>query len=649
MRIFVAGLMLVLVAAACTDDNRDPLDLNTSPSAIRGVSLVSENSDVNQVLFTITSCADSSVVVKEDVPLEDQMIPEFFEELANNPLDENSAHLFADYFKVLEPGCYNVHAQPLNDYGEESRICHPAWKDDVIVHERETTEIFLMIQCDGTDLGALDVIAALNHEPFLEDVVFDDSKFVCGATETICMKGSDVDNDPLEFELIVPNECTVTGPKPPHDEETCFEVTCRDYGRFDLIARVYDLAWKDGALIRIEDWLAAEGYPNESHSEINFWAYFGGDDWPMFHHDPALSGVAVSSAPMTNDILWTFPTETSFAASPVVVRGIVYIGGLNGVFYALDSEDGMLLWSYNSGSTIHSTAAVADGQVFFMNENGDFHNLDAATGGVNWIVNNGNGPWDWSSPTVHDGNVFVAWSSGTVFSLDAATGLTNWNTLVGNSPNGPIAVVNGKVFSGTHNTGNNSSPTLVALDEVTGAIVWTYDYYLHHGNVVGMINSNGAAVVDGDGDGDLEVYFGVYNFVGTGDQTICLDEATGAEIWTANVGGNSTSTPAVHNGRVFIGSDDNHLYALDAATGTVIWRFLAKDSIWTAPAVADGVVYMGSLDHTFYAVDETTGSEIWQYYTGASRLESSPALYCGVAYVGNENGNVYAFGPGAEQ
>ncbi len=54
-------------------------------------------------------------------------------------------------------------------------------------------------------------------------------------------------------------------------------MSCHDWGRTDLRARVYDLAHReDGTLIRIEDWLTEEGYPNESHGELNFWAYFDG-------------------------------------------------------------------------------------------------------------------------------------------------------------------------------------------------------------------------------------------------------------------------------------------------------------------------------------------------------------------------------------
>jgi len=54
---------------------------------------------------------------------------------------------------------------------------------------------------------------------------------------------------------------------------------------------------------------------------------------------------------------------------------------------------------------------------------------------------------------------------------------------------------------------------------------------------------------------------------------------------------------------VYVGSDDNHVYALDAADGSVRWRFQTADDVSSSPAVVDGVVYIGSGDSYLYALD----------------------------------------------
>ncbi|MDJ0764233.1 MAG: putative metal-binding motif-containing protein [Myxococcota bacterium] len=274
--ILMGAIVVAVVIAACNENESFDTSVSTTETALRAGAIVDENSDIANVRYAISPCdkPDSPTVVVR--PLEDQLIPGNIYDLQNSPLDQDSEHLFADLFQTLDPGCYNVHVQPLDKNGRKSEMCAPAWKDGVMVYEAQTTEVFLIIQCAGSDPGAIDVIAAINHEPDLDEVFFVESKFVCGSAERICMNGSDVDNDPLEFELIAPEGCEVVQVKPDTEADACFDLICHDWGRFDLRARVYDLAWKDDALIRIEDWLALEGYPNESHAELNFYAYFDG-------------------------------------------------------------------------------------------------------------------------------------------------------------------------------------------------------------------------------------------------------------------------------------------------------------------------------------------------------------------------------------
>jgi outer membrane protein assembly factor BamB len=313
--------------------------------------------------------------------------------------------------------------------------------------------------------------------------------------------------------------------------------------------------------------------------------------------------------------------------------------------YCLDKYTGAINWKYAvpASAPIHSTAAVAGGIVYFLADDGWVYALDASTGAPVWTTFIGNGAWDWSSPAVSGGHVFVASSVGRLYSLDAVTGLVRWFTIVGGSANAMIAVAAGKVFTGTHNF-DMASPTLIALDEVTGAVLWQYDYHVWHPPVIGMINCNGVTVADGDLDTALEVYFGVHNWQGVGPQLVGLQEGSGTEEWALSIGGNSTSTPAFHNGRLFIGSDDGRLYAVRSVDQTIAWTFPTGGEIYSSPAVSgNGMVCFGSWDHKVYCVDEGTGTLNWSYYTGASRLYSSPAISDSMLFIGNENGKVYAF------
>jgi outer membrane protein assembly factor BamB len=133
-------------------------------------------------------------------------------------------------------------------------------------------------------------------------------------------------------------------------------------------------------------------------------------------------------------------------------------------------------------------------------------------------------------------------------------------------------------------------------------------------------------------------------YVGSEDDNVyALKASTGALLWKYTTGGQVWSSPAVANGVVYVGSYDNYVYALKASTGALLWSYTTGSGVWSSPAVANGVVYVGSWDNNVYALKASTGARLWKYTTGAW-VESSPAVANGVVYVGSWDNNVYAFG-----
>ena len=90
-------------------------------------------------------------------------------------------------------------------------------------------------------------------------------------------------------------------------------------------------------------------------------------------------------------------------------------------------------------------------------------------------------------------------------------------------------------------------------------------------------------------------------------------------------------------------SDDFSSYALDAATGAKLWSYPTGASVNTSsPAVANGVVYVGSEDRSVYALNASTGAKLWSYPT-RGWVRSSPAVANGAVYVGSDDGKLYKF------
>jgi len=145
----------------------------------------------------------------------------------------------------------------------------------------------------------------------------------------------------------------------------------------------------------------------------------------------------------------------------------------------------------------------------------------------------------------------------------------------------------------------------------------------------GALSFSSPAVVDGKvyiGSNDMKVY--------------CLDASTGAHIWNYTTGGLVDSSPAVADGKVYIGSYDGKVYCLNASTGVHIWNYTTGGWVDSSPTVAYGKVYVGSWDNKVYALNATTGALIWNYTTGGYVISSSAVAY-GKVYTGSDDGKVY--------
>ena len=94
------------------------------------------------------------------------------------------------------------------------------------------------------------------------------------------------------------------------------------------------------------------------------------------------------------------------------------------------------------------------------------------------------------------------------------------------------------------------------------------------------------------------------------------------------------SSPAVVDGYVYVGSNDDHVYCL-TDTGELVWRYKTGDDVWSSPAVVDGYVYFGSGDNHMYCLTDT-GELVWKYDTGVW-IASSPAVAYGKVYIGARN------------
>jgi len=134
-------------------------------------------------------------------------------------------------------------------------------------------------------------------------------------------------------------------------------------------------------------------------------------------------------------------------------------------------------------------------------------------------------------------------------------------------------------------------------------------------------------------------------YVGSNDNNLyAVAAATGEEQWVFETG-DVVGSPTVADDTVFVGSWDNNLYAVDTETGEEQWAFKTGEAVSSSPTVADGTVFVGCDDTNLYAVDAATGEQEWAFETG-SVVFSSPTVVDGTVYVGSADDNLYALDAG---
>jgi len=105
-----------------------------------------------------------------------------------------------------------------------------------------------------------------------------------------------------------------------------------------------------------------------------------------------------------------------------------------------------------------------------------------------------------------------------------------------------------------------------------------------------------------------------------------------------------TSVPAVTDDKVFIVSDNRHVYAINRSDGSIAWRYLLKgDTGESSPVIANNRLLVYTRDGIITMLDAQTGSLIWVYDIG-QQIFASPAVISGHFYVLTFRGNLFAFG-----
>lgn len=193
--------------------------------------------------------------------------------------------------------------------------------------------------------------------------------------------------------------------------------------------------------------------------------------FPSRAKDPT-DGAVVALAAGTGRVRWIAHVGAS-ETSPLLFNGRVYVGGWDGVVYALDARTGRRVWTFRTRGAVKGGLAAAGSTVYAGSYDGHLYALDAASGRLVWRAAGqprlfGHGAF-YATPAVAYGRVYVGSTDGRMYSFGARSGRLRWSRHTGGYVYGSAAVWDDLVLVGSYDH------DLYAFDAATGRLRWRFD------------------------------------------------------------------------------------------------------------------------------------------------------------------------------
>ncbi|MBZ0113241.1 MAG: PQQ-like beta-propeller repeat protein [Thermoanaerobaculia bacterium] len=305
--------------------------------------------------------------------------------------------------------------------------------------------------------------------------------------------------------------------------------------------------------------------------------------------------------------------------------GYLFVQGVGGLFYCLDSKDGSVVWEKN-----------------LIEEYGFMEGYGGRT----------------QTPTVDENRVIVTFASTNwgeesrplhrMYAFDKKNGDLLWRSSPANSmadknaqSTAAIATIDGRRLA-IHGNGDGS---IFAVDARTGEKVWGFKLSKRAINI--------SVVVDGTtvyaSHSEENVDEGSMGRVVAIDATGSGDVTKTHEIWRSPLGAGFSSLVA-HDGKLYVVDNSANLHALDATNGHELWELDLGNVGKGSPVWADGKLYVTEVNGHFLIVglDEEGGrildnEEINMPEGRFAEVYGSPAIAYNRIYFTTEEG-LYALG-----
>lgn len=299
----------------------------------------------------------------------------------------------------------------------------------------------------------------------------------------------------------------------------------------------------------------------------------------------------------TQNVIWRHDSDIPIFSSPAVVAGRVYVG--EGFHYddncslmCLDAKTGDPIWSFKTKSHVESTPFITQGRLYFTAGADGVYCLDALAGEEIWHYPAVHADM---APLVKDGKVFfgTGYDDYLIIAADADTGDEIWSRRMPYPVWGSPSAYEDIVFFGLGKGNFSESAPIpkgraVAVNANTGDTVWEYEVGDAIMSAMVVYNEH---VIFGSRDGH------VYS----------LTAKEGTEHWKKYLGGVVVSSPAVAQDTIYAATASSKIFSLSFFDGSINWEY-DSDAVkyglmfYSSPAIVNGKLYIGSSDRYIFCL-----------------------------------------------
>jgi len=119
----------------------------------------------------------------------------------------------------------------------------------------------------------------------------------------------------------------------------------------------------------------------------------------------------------------------------------------------------------------------------------------------------------------------------------------------------------------------------------------------------------------------------------------------GVDLTAGTADSGSWATPALHEGVVYVNTHQGSLIAVDAADGSLLWEDEVGFHSWSSPVVVDETLVTATClgDVRAYSLDDPRSPDMeWSLDLGGSCLEATPVVWKDTIYLGSRDGYMRA-------